>query len=502
MSTFNDIRSKFESIILRESNLVKKGIVYSPKLAKEVERILSKMGRPGNKKQDLFGLRFGISGDPVETEKYISNVIFKNVDSSNYRLSWFEADRAKKGEAQSGTFNTHKIMIVNPTKVGKYLALPGDQIYIIDNLKAKSNIQNKMLTPDGLGLSGGKYLDTHKLRSHLVRAFDVLESRSVITPIHSEFMFTLFDDVVNNTKKKYNSVLEIPSKSPYVIDIKSDFSGGKISQPDIDKISKDFGEILGGAYLLCLVGPGELGLQFPYDSNEPMVDFYLNGQAISMKSGAGAAPSLANVGNVIRSDYEKWTNLMSNEDQKLMLDIVLTFHENEAMTGLFKVAELLNAPGWHLFKTLMGDANLKAEDIDKKKLNSKIIEMFEKTPDEAYDLFNAYFKGLNKFPDGWENKDLQIQNAIERPFPFGLVMSPLAYHVKDELNSNEALLDALEEVMQKFDVLQLYIDLKVGKTKSYQKYTIIPFAEGRFKFHSTTSVNQPTRNKFSVKMIK
>jgi hypothetical protein len=44
MSTFNDIRSKFESIILRESNLVKKGIVYSPKLAKEVERILSKMG--------------------------------------------------------------------------------------------------------------------------------------------------------------------------------------------------------------------------------------------------------------------------------------------------------------------------------------------------------------------------------------------------------------------------------------------------------------------------
>ena len=101
-----------------------------------------------------------------------------------------------------------------------------------------------------------------------------------------------------------------------------------------------------------------------------------------------------------------------------------------------------------------------------------------------------------------KNKELQIQDAINRPFPFGLAMSPLAYHVKDELNSNEKLLDALEEVMQKFDVLQLYIDLKVGKTKSYQKYTIIPFAEGRFKFHSTTSVNQPTRNKFSVKMVK
>jgi len=502
MNTINDIKARFESAMLKESNTTKKGVVYSSKLAKEVEGILKKQGRPGNKKQDYFGLRFGISGDPAETEKYISDVIFKNVDSSNYRLSWFAADRAKKGEAQSGTFNTHKIMIVNPTKVGKYLALPGDQIYIIDNLKAKSNIQNKMLTPDGLGLSGGKYLNTSTLRSHLVRAFGVLESREVITPIHTEFMFTLFDDIVNNTKKKYDSVLDMPSNSPYVIDIISDFSGGKISQPDIDKIAKDFGEILGGAYLLCLIGPGELGLEFPYDSNEPMVDFYLDGQAISMKSGAGAAPSLSNVGNVIRSDYKKWTNLMSNENQQLMLDIVLTFHENEAMAGLFKVAELLNTPGWHLFKTLMGDANLKAEDIDKKELNKKIIEMFKNTPDEAYDLFDTYFKGLNKFPDKWKNKELQIQDAIQRPFPFGLVMSPLAYHVKDELNSNEKLLDALEEVMQKFDVLQLYIDLKVGTTKSYQKYTIIPFAEGRFKFHSTTSVNQPTRNKFSVKMIK
>ena len=74
--------------------------------------------------------------------------------------------------------------------------------------------------------------------------------------------------------------------------------------------------------------------------------------------------------------------------------------------------------------------------------------------------------------------------------------------MKDSLNNNSLLIDALGSVIQKFDVLQLYIDLKINTKKKYHKYLLKKFAEGKFLFNATPSVNMPTRNKFSFKMIK
>ena len=249
-------------------------------------------------------------------------------------------------------------------------------------------------------------------------------------------------------------------------------------------------------------GGGALGLSFPTESNEPLVDFFIDGQSISMKAGGGAAPSLSNVGMLIARDPKKWESLMSTDEQKLMLNVVRTFHENEAAMGCFKVAELINCPGWNLMKQLLQRPKLAAKDIDKKELTAWIRTYFGEKPDEAYEAFDTYFKGLNKFPDGWDDKQTQIEDAIARKDGFGLIMSPLAYHVKDSLNDNALLVDALGEVVQKFDVLQLYIDLKLNKTKQYQKYTLKKFADGKFKFNATPSVNLPTRNKFGFKMIK
>lgn len=193
---------------------------------------------------------------------------------------------------------------------------------------------------------------------------------------------------------------------------------------------------------------------------------------------------------------------MSSDDQKLMLQVVRHFHEKTAAEGLFYVAELIEAPGWTLLKQLMNNNSLTAKACDKATLNTFVRDLFTKTPDEAYDKFDTYFKGLGKYPDGWEDKQLQIDNAIERKEAFGLIFSPLAYHIKDTLNDNEFLIEALSEVVQKFDVLQLYIDLRINKTKKYQMYTLKKFAEGKFLFNATPSVNLPTRNKFGFKMVK
>ena len=244
------------------------------------------------------------------------------------------------------------------------------------------------------------------------------------------------------------------------------------------------------------------GLEFPIAANEPLIDFYIGGQGLSMKAGNGASASLSNVSKLIEQDPKKWEKLMSTDNEKLMLNVVRTFGNETAFSGMFKVAELINAPGWGYLKELLDKPNLKASDLDSKALTQWVRDEFTNDPDKAYDKFDKYFNRLGKSVDGWSNKELQIEDAIARDKGFGLVFSTLAYHVKDSLNNNSLLIDALGSVIQKFDVLQLYIDLKINTKKKYHKYLLKKFAEGKFLFNATPSVNMPTRNKFSFKMIK
>ena len=496
MATYKDIRVKFAAAL----NEAKK-LPYSQDFSKQVRDLLIKNKIRGNKTQNLSELRFGVTGDPQETQIWLAATVFPNIDGKNYTLTYEAPDRAKKGEAKSGTYYTHKITIVNPIKVGKYKAKPGDICWIIDNLKAQSNIQNKMLTPDGLGLGGKTYKDSTSLKNDVDQKLSALVKDENISEPHREFMLDLLDGVINSTKTSFGSMGDVVAGHSTTIAFTSQITD-QISDPDIAKIAKDYGEILGGAYMERLVSNTPLGLSFPTESNEPLVDFYIDGQSISMKAGGGAAPSLSNIGNLIQKDPNKWEKLMSSDDQKLMLNVVRNFHERTAAEGLFYVAELIEAPGWTLLKQLMDNNGLTPKSCDKATLNTFVRDLFTKTPDKAYEKFDKYFKALGKYADGWDNKELQIENALARKEAFGLIFSPLAYHVKDTLNSNQFLIDALSEVVQKFDVLQLYIDLRINKTKKYQKYTLKKFAEGKFLFNATPSVNLPTRNKFGFKMVK
>ena len=492
--SYNDIRTKFE-IALNEANQP-----YSQKMAAAVRDILLKNKIRGNKSQNLSELRFGISGDSKLTTQYIKDNILKGIKDIHYTVTFEEPDRAKKGDAKSGTYKTYKITIINPVKVGKYKASPGDIVYIIDNLKAQSNIQNKMLTPDGLGLGGKTFKNIDEIKKVVDRKLsELVKSKSISEP-HREFMILLIDSL-RSISREYSSVEELTAGLTDQITFKGDY-GDYISDSDVLKIAKDFGEILGGIYMLQKVNSGELGLSFPVAANEPLVDFYIGGQGLSMKAGQGASASLSNVAKLIESDPKKWEALMSTDNEKLMLQVVRLFGNETAFKGMFKVAELINAPGWEYLKELLGDKNITADKLDAKELTKWVRDYFTNNPDEAYEKFSIYFNRLNKRPADWNNKELQIQDAVARKEGYGLIFSPLAYTVKDSLNNNDLLIDALASVVQKFDVLQLYIDLKINTKKKYHKYLLKKFAEGKFKFNATPSVNMPVRNKFSFKMVK
>ena len=492
--TYNDIRVRFTNAM----NEAKQP--YSQGLSQVIRDILLKNKVRGNKTQKLDELRFGISGDSKQTIEYLNNVVLKDIHQQHYTITFEGPDRAKKGDAKSGTYNTYKITVVNPITIQGYKAQPGDATYIIDNLKAKSNIQNKMLTPDGLGLGGKTFKSLDEVKNTVEAALIQLVNNESISEVHKEFMLLLIENL-RQVKQRYKNISDVSAGVTDQLFFTGEY-GDHISDPDIAKIAKDYGEILGGIYMLQLTGGGAKGLQFPIKANEPLVDFYMDGQGLSMKAGTGASASLSNVAALIAQNPTKWQALMSTENEKLMLKVVELFGNESAFHGMFKVAELLNVPGWAYLKELLGDQNLSAAKLDSKVLTEWVRNFFTNKPDEAYDKFTTYFNRLNKKPDGWDNKELQIQDAIQRKEGYGLVFSPLAYHVKDQLNDNSLLIDALASVVQKFDVLQLYIDLNINSKKKYQKYLLKKFAEGKFLFNATPSVNMPTRNKFSFKMVK
>jgi hypothetical protein len=493
MGTTGDIRTRFETA-MNESNQK-----YSQDLSKVIRDILLKNKIRGNKNQSLSELRFGISGESKTTTQYIKDNILKGIKDIHYTITFEGPDRAKKGDAKSGTYNTYKITIINPVNVGKYKAKSGDITYIIDNLKAQSNIQNKMLTPDGLGLGGKQFKNLDEVKNIVGKKLKELVKDESISEPHREYMLLLIDSL--RTISGTTSVDELAVGLTDTIFYEGDY-GDYISDSDVLKIAKDFGEILGGIYMLQSCNAEPNGLEFPIRANEPLIDFYIGGQGLSMKAGNGASASLSNVATLIEKDHKKWEKLMSTNEEKLMLNVVRTFGNETAFSGMFKVAELINAPGWEYLKELLDNPKLKASDLDSKALTQWVRDEFTNDPDAAYEKFDRYFNRLGKGVDGWSNKELQIEDAIARDKGFGLVFSTLAYHVKDTLNNNSLLIDALGSVVQKFDVLQLYIDLKINTKKKYHKYLLKKFAEGKFLFNATPSVNMPTRNKFSFKMVK
>ena len=188
MRTHGDIRTRFD-VALNENQK------YSQNLSKVIRDILLKNKIRGNKNQNLSELRFGISGDSKITMQYIKENILKGIKDIHYTVTFEGPDRAKKGDAKSGTYNTYKITIINPVKVGKYKASPGEITYIIDNLKAQSNIQNKMLTPDGLGLGGKQFKNLDEVKDIVDRELKKLVKSESISEPHREYMILLIDSL-------------------------------------------------------------------------------------------------------------------------------------------------------------------------------------------------------------------------------------------------------------------------------------------------------------------
>lgn len=133
---------------------------------------------------------------------------------------------------------------------GLFVDFNGNKVGLQFNVQKEGRIRRKGLTPDSLGLAGKTFTNPSDLLNNVKQSIAGQEFENVL--------LSMLDSV-----KSSNPVVGI----------------GAIQSQDICRITSDFGEIL-AAYESLLKGNE---IFFPTSSNEPIADYYENGQAVSAK---------------------------------------------------------------------------------------------------------------------------------------------------------------------------------------------------------------------------
>lgn len=326
-------------------------------------------------------------------------------------------------------------------------------------------IGNKVLTPDGLGL-GGK---TISKREYLTTINNSIDSCKLVAPHIKEFLKTFV-----GVSAKTNTMFSRPVKD--------------ISDKDLAIIAKDFGEIAGAWWFLNNYDTDIVSIQFPARSNEPLVDYYGVYKnklkiGVSAKAGGGAAPSISSVWNMIGS------RTFSDLNDRKVHDFIGAIVNNSGTEGIVQAAKVMSPKLYNLVGDLIGKATYTADDIEKwfKQFNDPKVA-HEKLTKDFYDKIGKSAK-LSTFEEIWKISSKKRNGAI---------LSPLAYALVDEVNSNSKNTEFLTDIVRTNNIEQLYVHL----SKTSLKYELKGFKNSNFIFEYHSNAANPGGNKIGFKLKK
>lgn len=334
----------------------------------------------------------------------------------------------------------------------------------IDPTNVKT-IGNKVLTPDGLGL-GGK---TVSKRDYIKTVNAAIDGCKLVAPHVKEFL-KLFVSKSNNTNTVFAKAVK------------------DISDKDLAIIAKDFGEIAGAWWFLNNYDKDIVSIEFPARSNEPLVDYYgvySNGLKIgvSAKAGGGAAPSISSVWNMIGK------KTFSNTNDKKVHKFIGAIVNNSGTEGIVQAAKVMSNTLYNMVGNLIDKNSYTADDIEKwfKKFNDPKAA-HEHLTEEFYQKIGKSAK-LSTFEEIWKVSSKKRNGAI---------LSPLAYALVDEVNSDSKNTDFLTDIVRTNNIEQLYVYL----TKTSLKYELKGFKNSNFIFEYHSNAANPGGNKIGFKLKK
>ena len=174
-------------------------------------------------------------------------------------------------------------------------------------------IGRKVVGPANLGLSG-VYRDAASLIRTVTGA---IESVSWMKPSTKEILRNLAISA-GNVRPRFNNMKEFfesKNHSDYVM-LSSDLDG--LDPSSLQNVVNDFGEVLDGIYILSSVRSIKDGLEFPEESNRPLLDIICDGYMISSKDvRGGGSPSAAPIISALQD-----SSLTLDEKEKELASIL------------------------------------------------------------------------------------------------------------------------------------------------------------------------------------
>lgn len=421
--------------------------------------------------------RFEMGTDETSNKEFLKDA-FKSIEGVT--ISDDESEIVGRAAGGSGTYKSYKVSYNDET------------YYVANRTQEKQSLHNKDLSPDKvlvLTESSNTFNNRKELKDAVDRGLASLKEK------HPEIVKCC--DKLIDILDEGNLSREGSFKEGSVDDFFNNSKEGKITfdlQPikkylepiqggDIACIEKDFGEILGPFLFFRLFN--DCKVTFPTISNEPLIDYFINGYKVSAKQlGGGGKPSgknlmLQTVSNLKKNvedeldDLKKEKDEMNKKEKKAMYDAKeIEFINNVASTYSMSVFDQKNTlvQKFVIDKYLSNVQALKKfKELSNKnydKLNTDLDEIVGDNPEE---FFRSIYKAIN-YTNGEQilkNYDWKTINTKTQPkLKYGIFIYPLwaicIKELNEEYGSEEE--DVISSIIQKaVDMKQVYLGIRKGK---------------------------------------
>jgi hypothetical protein len=306
---------------------------------------------------------------------------------------------------------------------------------------------------------------------------------------------------------------------------------GKLDPASINNIQKDFGEVLGGIFMMSLVSE-QNPIKFP-GGNEELVDFFYNEIGISSKAKKGARASATGYINAIkRAKSETGGNY--TDEERIIVDKILSpielgynepkntsyFTRSKSSTIFTGVVRLLNefmlqenGSGWNYFINMTGINTTRGFNRD------SIVDAFILLRDQK--KLHEFVSGFVKLTDlssggGRDGKylmpfyasrnEVQCQNSLKEILDneqYDLLVGTILYGCSKQLqvkinSEHSSHLSAL--INNCLSSKQLYLDMKIKQNKI--QFILAAMETSNFEIGTLNGIGSWDTKKISIYMTK
>ena len=420
-----------------------------------------------------------------EVEKILKKAKVDNYEIKEPKIGDF-ADGAKSGEYQ-----TFVVVFKESSRVMTTTVKRDTEICIVNSVPQKGVFGGKVLSPTGLKIQ----LDTNLTLEDLYNDVNSkISTKFKELPASESILLSLVKDVYDWTSPDvFNSALEIrPFDGSIGYSDSTESYLASISPTDLNAIGKDFGEILGGLFLLKCVD-AQYGVKYP-KGNEPLVDFFLDENIkISSKYQKGAAPTLSGIVSNVNLDS------LRDDTQKSLRVILEIAQGNTVSTGYLQIAKELNLPGYDVIKKITG-----LPDPSINELETYVRDLVTK-PDGTFDndvffvKFSEFYQTIGSWPKG---KKIDWEKLKANDKFYGVIMGPLSQYIPRVLNADPIYTTALKSLCSMVPINQLYLNFELkNKSMDFHLKSFID-ESSNFQFEAPNqSVYNPDNGKLGFSLL-